>query len=89
MRFCFDFVVRFLKFFVHVLKLVCSPLFFIVDFSMILVLVRHLLDLFLNFSELCVLVFNVTLTFCYVLLELNVQIYEHVFPINDIFETIG
>ena len=86
---CFDFVIWLFQVLVHGLKLVSSFLLFIIDFPVVLVLVRHLLNLCLHFRQLWVFVFDVPLTFRHILLEFVVQIDKHVFPVNDILQGIG
>jgi len=83
-----DFVVGTLEIEVHLLVLIGSCYLFIIDFTVVLVLVGHIFHFCLDFFQLLVLVFDVALTLCHVLLEFDVEIDEHVLPVDHVLQGI-
>ena len=89
MRFLLDVIVWLLQILVQLLILVSSILLFLEYLAMILILVGHLLSFFLQLQKLSIFLFNVALGLGNVLLKFGVQVNEHIFPVKQVFLTIG
>ena len=85
---CLHQVIGLFQLIVHLFKLISSLLLFVINFAVVLVLVRHFLDLSLDLCQLGVLVFDVSLTFSHILLELGIKGYELILPLDHVLQTI-
>ena len=77
-----DVIVRLLQLRIQLLILICAVFLLLEDLSVVFVLVRHLLRLLLQLQKLCIFFFDVALGFGHVLLELSVQVDEHILPVK-------
>lgn len=89
MRLLLDVIVRRLQLSVQFLELI-SPIFlFFEDLAMIFVLIGHVLSFLLQLLKFRIFVFDVTLRLRHILLELGVQVDEHVLPVDEVLLTVG